>query len=60
MVKSEESRPPLKWPIMVGSTFFTFSKKALELRYLHNKVEPKMPSLCPVVDRKKFFFEIWI
>ena len=29
LVKSEESRPPLKWPILGGSTFFTFSQKCL-------------------------------
>ena len=27
LVKSEESRPPLKWPILGGSTFFTFFQK---------------------------------
>ena len=26
---SEESRPPLKWPILGGSTFFNFSQKCL-------------------------------
>ena len=29
LAKSEESRPPLKWPILGGSTFFTFSQKCL-------------------------------
>ena len=29
LVKSEESRPPLKWPILGGSTFFTFFQKPL-------------------------------
>ena len=27
--KSEEVDPPLKWPILGGSTFFTFSQKCL-------------------------------
>ena len=31
LVKSEESRPPLKWPILGGSTFFTFFKKPLKM-----------------------------
>ena len=29
LVKSEENRPPLKWPILGGSTFFTFFQKPL-------------------------------
>ena len=30
-----------------------FLKNVSELRYLHVKVEPKTPSLCPGVDQKK-------
>ena len=29
LAKSEESRPPLKWAILGGSTFFTFFQKPL-------------------------------
>ena len=53
--KSEDRRPPLKWPILGGLLSSLFLKNASELRYLHVKVEPKMPSLCPGVDQKKLF-----
>ena len=38
LAKSEESRPPLKWPILGGSTFFTFSQKCLFTELEPNQV----------------------
>ena len=40
LAKSEESRPPLKWPILGGSTFFTFGQKSLYMAVLRNLFHP--------------------
>ena len=40
---------------ILSSLFF---KNASELRYLHVKVEPKLPSLCPGVDQIFFFWNL--
>ena len=54
MAKSEEN---IKWPILGGLLSSLFLKNAPELRYLHVKVEPKAPPLCPGVNQNFFFLK---